>query len=161
MGQLKNGVEVIQKSQDNNDYVVLKAVAADVWEQDAFLYFDNTSETIKKFAPADSTATEASQALIIGIAQAGKKAGDTTAIVALEATVLMPSTAVDVGEEMAVVYDAATGLYSAHEGTAYNTAVEPDITLSLNFLVGLDTEEAADGRARLAVDGRARFNALN
>ncbi len=161
MGQLKNGVEVIQKSTDDNDYVVLKAVAADVWEQDAFLYFDNTSETVKKFVPADTTETQANQAKIIGIAQSGKKDGDITAVVCLKATVLMDSTAVDVGEEMVVKYNATTARYSAHEGAAYNTAIEPDITLTLDFLTGLVTANESDGRAKLLVDGRARFNALN
>lgn len=159
--QLTNGVEVLRWSPDSDDYITLKAAAADTWAPGAFLYYDSGSSTVKKFAPADSTAYGTNQDKIIGISSNGKVVGQIEAVVCKKATVLMDATTVLIGGPAVVCYVTATGKYFAWGGADYNTTHEPDITLSLDFLTFKDVALEADHRAILQVDGTARLLGLN
>lgn len=159
--QLENGVEVLRWSPDAEDYITLKAVAAETWEQGVFLYWDSASSTIKKYAPADSTAHGTNQAKIIGISSNGKRAGATNAVVCKKAEVLMDATTPLLGAQAVVFYDATTGKYSAIEGATYNTRYEPDISLTLDFLTFKCDVIEADHRAIMQIDGTARLLGLN
>jgi hypothetical protein len=158
---LANGVEILQLPNSNVDFIDLPAVPTDVWAQGAFLYWDSVSSTIKAFQPADTTATASLQSKIIGISLQGKKLNDNKASVALKAQVLMDSTNVLLGAEAVVKYNATTGKYTAYEGSAYNVAFSPTISLTGNFLVWQTNVVEADNRAVLLVDGTARWQALN
>lgn len=156
---LKNGVEVLRWSPDNEDTLSLKAYITDTWEQGAFLYWDGTY--LRKFAPADSTAFGTNQSSIIGIASSGKLSGQIEATVCKKAEVLMDATTPLLGAAAVVCYTAATGKYYAYEGAAYNVAYEPDITLTLDFLTFKQPAVEADHRCVMQIDGTARFLALN
>jgi hypothetical protein len=156
--QLTNGVEVLQFSQDANDYVEFNAVTTDTWAGGAFLYHDGTN--LKKYAPADTTAHFTLQPKLIGIASAGKKTGENKAIVCLKATVLMDSTALGVGVDMVIKYTVATDKYTAYQGALYNTDFNPDITLAGAFCVGLAAAEESDYRGKFAISGSAHLAAL-
>jgi len=160
MGQLVNGIEVIQPSKENTDYVVLAAVVTDTWYQSDFLYWDTSANKVKKYAPADSTAHTTNQNAIIGIAGTGKVAGEDRAIVHMKATVLGDATSMILGADCVVVYTAATGKYSFWEEAGYNAMREPNITLASSFAVCADESAEADGRGKIRLDGVARLAAL-
>jgi hypothetical protein len=155
---LSNGVEVLLPSHEAGDYLNLPVASAGEIEQGAFMYWDTSSNTVKKFAPADASANEPLQNLIIGILSAGKKVGDTEAVVMVKGTVLMDATDTTLGLDAVVVYTPTTGKYSAYEGTAYNTATNPDITLANSFLL-FAVNAAEGGKAKLTFDGQARLAA--
>jgi hypothetical protein len=157
--QLSNGVEVLQWSASNDDYKIMPAVGADTWKQGAFLYFDGTN--VKPFVPADTTVGGPLQAKIFAIASNGKAVGETKSIACLHAQILMAATNPLLGADAVVVYNATTGKQTAYEGGAYNTAYEPDVTLTGTALVFDSPTLEADGRIRMTFDGWIRFRALN
>jgi hypothetical protein len=161
MGQVANGIEVLQRSNDLTSYRKLPALATSTWEQDAVLYWDTSANVVKKFAPADSTEVASLQSSIIGLAQAGKKSGENEAMVAMEATILADASNINLGAKLVVKYNATNGRYTFHEDSAYDTAIDPDISLTLNFAVCVSETAEADGRSKIAINGLARFNALS
>ena len=159
--QLANGVEVLQYTPENDRYLEFNAVAADTWAAGDYLYWDSGSSTVKKYAPADTTAAASLQAKIFGIASKGKLAGDTRVGVMVKAQVLMDATNPLVGAACVVKYNATTKHYTAYEGGQYNTDFDPDITLSLDFLTFVTSAVETDNRAVLQIDGTARLLSFN
>ena len=161
MGQVVNGIEVIQRSKDNNDYVVVPATATDVWAQDTPLYWDTSANVVKAFVPADSTTGGLLQAALIGLAQAGKKTGEDKAVVCKKCTILADSTGQYLGARMVVLYNATTLKYSFYEDAAYDAAYEPDISLSGDFAVCAAEDVEADGRGKIFISGAAHLAGLS
>jgi len=160
---LSNGVEVLQWSNLQSDFLKLKADSTNTWEQGTFLQWDSSALKIKPWHPSDTTeAAASSQAAVIGIASAGKKSGDTDAVVALVAKALIDvdSTNSLAGLQMAVVYDSTTGLYSVDSATNYNVTYNVDLTLTNDFIVCADNTAYTD-KLVVLIDGHARYNALN
>jgi hypothetical protein len=160
MSQQLNGIEVLQWSNDLTTLLNLPAVVTDTWYQADILYWDTSSNTVKKFAPADSTAGGALQRSIIGIASAGKSSGENTATAALRALILADASHGVLGATMNVKYDATTLRYSFQEDTAYDSEHEPDVTLTLAFATCFAETTEKDRRMKIRIDGLARYAAL-
>jgi hypothetical protein len=161
MGYQVNGIEVIQRPTDNQDYISLPAVAADTWEQDCPLYWLTGSDVVKAFKPADSTAGGALQGLLIGLAAAGKKAGDVQAVVMRKCQIigtLVGSTWI--GANHVVLYNATTLKFSFQEDAAYDAAYEPNLSLTGNFAVALSQTAENTDKIKFQIDGTAHFAAL-
>lgn len=162
MSHILNGIEVLQWANDNLSYKVLPAAVSSTWGQGDLLYWDTTANEVKKYAPADTTAGGALQASLIGIAQAGKKSGETTAIVALKAVILATVTGtVWAGCKMVPLYNTTTLKYSFQEDSAYDAAYEPDLSLSGDFAVCAVNEDDADLKCKININGESHFNALS
>jgi len=160
MSHILNGIEVLQWANDNLSYKVLPATLATTWGQGDLLYWDTSANVVKPYIPTDTTTGGALQASLIGIAQAGKKAGENTAIVALKAVILADVTGtVFVGANMVPLYNTTTGKYSFQEDSAYDAAYEPDLSLSGTFAVCAENS-AVSSKCKININGEAHFNAL-
>lgn len=156
-----NGVEVLQYSSEVSNYIKLPAASADTWQDGAFIYWDTSANTIKKWAPADATENQADQNVIIGISSGGKKNGDIESVVCLKATILITKTGtVTLGKDCVITYDTTTLKYGVQEESAWNTTYEPDVTLSGNFAVYAANAAEGDGRVEVFIDGAARVASL-
>lgn len=159
--QYVNGVEVLQPSADNNDYIHLPAAVGDVWADGDFLKA-TAAGVVSKFAPTDSTTTADQQNYIIGISSGGKRAGETSALVCKVATILIPadSTNNNLGATAVIVYDYVSK-YSVKENVAWQASTFPLFTNSNDFATYAEQGRESDNRIKVLIDGNARVKALN
>lgn len=169
MSQFRNGVEILQVSNNSTDYLILPA-GADLINPGTFVWFDTSSDTVKPFTPADSTATYDQENYIIGIADAGKVANETRCKVLMKGVCLLPllrvndstsSIAIHAGADLVIGWDTTLKRYEAHDVTVYNAEWANDITISPAFAVAADEDVESDSRIKVIFNGWDRYNSLD